>query len=151
MSREELLESAFGAIVALELPVRFPGGASLDDDLGRGLTWRSLIIGAISAIRRNPSFFAAWFNSITVRPAQFNKWLNKTHKRPRGPERDTTGYKEADRRVFPQISRLIKAGKARSPYGAALVLAGSKKLAGHGGPVSQAKRVTKLFNKEHRH
>jgi hypothetical protein len=64
----------------------------------------------------------------------------------RGPLRGTTGYQTQERKLFPRISKLLKRGEARSPYGAALTL--SKEISGRGTPESKAKRVSALYRKE---
>jgi len=50
----------------------------------------------------------------------------------RGPKPNTTGYHARDRELFPQISRMLKKGEARSSNGAACELAKAKKIAGKG-------------------
>jgi hypothetical protein len=63
----------------------------------------------------------------------------------RHPRRGTSGYDAADRRVFSEIGSLISTGKARSPYGAALLLADD--LAGAGTAETKAKRVSSRYRK----
>jgi hypothetical protein len=58
----------------------------------------------------------------------------------RGPEPGTTGYASQDQKLFPKIKSIIESGKARSPYGAAIILA--EDIAGSGDPASKAKRVS---------
>jgi hypothetical protein len=71
----------------------------------------------------------------------------KMRKSKRGPVRGATGFAASDRKQFVLISRLLKKGAARSPYGAALMLA--DKIAGPGSAPNKAKRVAALYRKEH--
>jgi hypothetical protein len=88
------------------------------------------------------------FKSIIVRNSDFEKWLRGRSKLPRGPIRGTTGYQEADRKLFPEISSLIETGDAQSAYGAALRIA--DKIAGRNTkPESKAIRLSALYRKEH--
>ena len=84
---------------------------------------------------------------IIVTNADFESWLRKANKR-RGPQLGTTGYCDADRKMFPQIRRLVRDGTARSPHGAALMLADQGKLAGTGKRESLAKRVAGCYLRE---
>jgi hypothetical protein len=84
---------------------------------------------------------------IIVREADFERWLRGANKLRRGPRSGATGYRDADRKMFPRISRLIKKGEARSPYGAALMLA--DQLAGTRKPENRAKRVSARYRKEY--
>jgi hypothetical protein len=84
---------------------------------------------------------------IRVRRADFERWFRKTSEPRRGPKSGTTGYVEADRKAFRRISRLMKEGKARSPHGAALMIA--DELSGGGNPQNKAKRVSARYRKEH--
>jgi len=70
----------------------------------------------------------------------------KLKKQERGPKRGETGFQASDRKLFSQISEKIKNGKARSPYGAALLLA--DQIAGDGTPGSKARRISALYRKE---
>jgi hypothetical protein len=88
----------------------------------------------------------AFLKHIIVRTVDFDRWLRKANKSGRGPEYGTTGYQALDRKAFPRMKRLIKEGKARSAYGAALKL--TNELAGDGTPESKAKRVATLYHKE---
>jgi hypothetical protein len=87
--------------------------------------------------------------NVFVNEAVFESWFRKAMKR-RGPPSGTTGFRDADRKLFPQILRLIKHGKARSAYGAALILEREGKLVGSATPENKAKRVAKFFLREHR-
>ena len=71
----------------------------------------------------------------------------KLKKPERGPVRGTTGYQASDRKLFPEITKLIENGEARSAGGAALML--KDKIAGPGSPENKAKRVAALYRKEH--
>jgi hypothetical protein len=84
---------------------------------------------------------------IYVNVADFENWFRKEMKR-RGPPSGTTGFRDVDRQLFPEISRLIKQGDARSPYGAAVMLEKAGKLAGDAAPENKAKRVATLYRKE---
>jgi hypothetical protein len=67
----------------------------------------------------------------------------------RGPARGTTGFQASDRTLFPEMETMI-AGKARSPHGAALMLARDNKVAGAGHEDSKAKRLAARYRKERR-
>jgi hypothetical protein len=69
----------------------------------------------------------------------------KLKKPKRGPTPGTTGYQDLDRKLFPQIKELKKRGKARSAYGAALMLA--NEIAGGGSAENKARRVSALYRK----
>jgi hypothetical protein len=93
----------------------------------------------------DPHRMARILKCIIVLKADFDRWLRKAGKLRRGPTRGVTGLGAVDRKAFPRIAQLMKAGKARSPYGAALILARDNKLAGGGTPESRAKRVAKRY------
>ena len=84
---------------------------------------------------------------IIVDTTDFERWFRKTHKR-RGPKHGTTGYRDLDRKAFPEIGRLLKEGKARSPHAAALQLANQGRLAGIATHENIARRVAVLYRKE---
>jgi hypothetical protein len=85
---------------------------------------------------------------IYVNVADFENWFRKEMKR-RGPPSGTTGFRDVDRQLFPEMSRLIKQGKARSAHGAALMLESEGKLAGKATSENKARRVATLYRKEH--
>jgi hypothetical protein len=74
LPREQLLVRAFRAIVTNELPAT-AGTIGLDQRLPPGPTLREVITGAITAIERDPHFFAYWFKEIVVRRSDFDQWL----------------------------------------------------------------------------
>src|SRR5262249_13692447 len=84
---------------------------------------------------------------ITARTADFERWFRKAFKR-RGPERGTTGYRDLDRKAFPEITRRLEEEKARSPHAAALQLAKEGRLAGTATHENIARRVAVLYRKE---
>ena len=88
--------------------------------------------------------------NIRVSETDFEAWFRKTKTRKentrRGPPPGATTLQEQDRKAFKAIERLMKERKARSPYGAALLLA--SKLAGIGTHETRAKRVASLYRKE---
>ena len=84
---------------------------------------------------------------IFVNEADFKNWFRKEMKR-RGPPSGTTGFRDVDRQLFPEISRLIKRGDARSAYGAALILEREGKLVGRAAAENKAKRVAALYRRE---
>ena len=85
--------------------------------------------------------------NIHVNKGDFDRWFRKANKNRRGPRSGTTGFREADGKIFSQISRLIRDGKARSPHDAALKLAYDGQLAGGGTEESKAKRVAGRYLK----
>jgi hypothetical protein len=94
----------------------------------------------------DPSRSKGILNSIPVPPPNFEKWLLNAPRGPRGPQPGTTGYQAVDRKLFPKIDRLIRTGRARSPYGAALLIA--DQIVGSSDEKSKAKRVSKLYRKD---
>lgn len=102
--------------------------------------------GAAMDRGNDPGRLAHILKHIIVRKADFQRWLGKANKSARGPEYGTTGYRTSDRKAFRRISQLIKDGKARGAYGAALQLA--DELAGDGTPESKAKRAATLYRRE---
>ena len=87
---------------------------------------------------------------IIVREVDFETWLRKAGNLRRGPKRGTTGFRAPDRELFAQMSRLIKKGQARSPYGAALMLANQGRVSGPGTRESKAKRLSAAYRLEER-
>jgi hypothetical protein len=85
--------------------------------------------------------------NIHVNKGDFDRWFRKANNNRRGPRSGTTGFREADGKIFSQISRLIRDGKARSPHDAALKLAYDGQLAGGGTEESKAKRVAGRYLK----
>jgi hypothetical protein len=117
---------------------------------GMAMTVADWLIRFRRAVDRSndPNNFAAHIlKRIFIRESAFEQWLRNADTGRRGPTQDTTGYKAADRKFFPSISRMLKSGDARSAYGAALKLA--DKLAGTGTPESKAIRVSKQYRLEH--
>jgi hypothetical protein len=99
-----------------------------------------------AAVRRgsDPNDFRHILKRIIV--SGFSKWLRNEPGGPRGPQPGTTGWQAVDRKLFPKISKLIKAGRARSPYGAALLIA--DQIVGSNDEKSKAKRVSGLYRNE---
>jgi hypothetical protein len=124
--RLELWQKALRAIENGELE------ACIDERLRQPHGWPSWIAQARAAVDRynDPNSFAHILKLITVTVADFNQWIRTSKRMPRGPRHGTTGFRDADRKLFPEISKLIDTGQQRSPYGAALVLADQKKIAG---------------------
>jgi hypothetical protein len=116
------------------------------------MTYRAWLIGYRASVDRFNDPRSPVLRHIMVRVSDFEKWFRKwlgnKGKRRRGPTHGTTGYLDADRKQFAAISQLIESGKARAPYGAALILARNRKLAGAGTAESRAKRVAGLYRKE---
>jgi hypothetical protein len=113
------------------------------------MTYADWLIGfRASADRHNdPAICRDILNQIIVRPSDFEKWLRNGKKRSqRGPERGTTGFRTLDRKLFSKISKLLKTGKARSAYGAALLL--HEEIAGRASPENKARRVSARYRKE---
>jgi hypothetical protein len=108
--------------------------------------WLNGILHAVVSRRFDPNSVAHIFRNIIVRYSDFESLLRKGNIGGRGPKPGDTGLKSADRKLFPQLKRLIKRGKARSPYGAALTLA--DKIGGEGTRESRAKRASALYRKE---
>ena len=88
----------------------------------------------------DPGGCAHLLKLITVSIPLFHKWLPAAYKLPRGPIRKSTGYEEADRKRFSEISKLRKSGE-RSDTSAALKLVNEGKVVGSGTPLSKAKRL----------
>lgn len=142
LPRLELWQKALRAIDLGELKVRF------EQEL-REQRWPVWISGARAAVEGHydPNNLAHILKLIKVGVTDFGKWLRTAYKLPRGPQRDTTGYKNLDRDLFPEIERLL-AGEARSAYDAALILADKKKIAGEATRETKAKRVSALYLRE---
>jgi hypothetical protein len=115
-----------------------------------GISLLSWLVGFRAAVDRynDPRSMAHILKNIFVPKPDFERWLRNSHDR-RGPRPGTTGYQEADRKLFDRMSRLLQSGEATSPYRAALLLDQTGKLKGGGTPESRAKRVSSLFRKEH--
>ena len=143
LPRLEFWQKAARAMEKGDLKVRYEPG------FPRTPLWPPWITAFRQSVERNndPSICARLLKLITASVPHFHTWLRSAYKLPRGPGRGTTGYREADRKLFPEISRLIKSG-ARSPYGAALKLVDEDKVAGKGTPGSKARRLSKLYRKE---
>ena len=114
-----------------------------------GMSLLSWLVGFRAAVDRenDPRHAACILKTIVVRKADFDRWLKKVND-SRGPRPGTTGYSEADRKMFRAIANLLHQGKARSAHGAAMILARSGRLAGAGTETSRAKRVANLFRTE---
>jgi hypothetical protein len=97
----------------------------------------------------DPNIGVRILKRIIVRASDFERWLRGAAPGRRGPRLSTTGFEAADRKSFRLISKLRRAGKAQSAYGAALMLARDGKLACEGSPESKAKRVSARYRKEH--
>jgi hypothetical protein len=109
--------------------------------------WLSQFSAALNRGGSDPSSFKHILKLIIVRVADFEKWLRDNGPRgPRGPQPFTTRLEAADRRLFADITRLIRKGQARSAYGAALQIA--KQIAGSGTEDSKARRLSKLYRRE---
>jgi len=143
--RLELWQRVLRAIEQGNLEVRH------DQKLRQPSGWPPWIVGARAAVERHndPNHFAHILKLITATIPHFNQWLRTANKLPRGPERGTTGFGDADRKVFPEIANLIDVGQARSAYGAALMLADQGKIPGKATREAKAKRVSALYRKQH--
>ena len=144
LPRLEFWQKAARAMEKGDLKVRYEPG------FPRTPVWPPWITAFRQSVERNndPSICARLLKLITASVPHFHRWLRSAYKLPRGPARGTTGYQEADRELFSEISRLIKRG-ARSPYGAALKLVDAGKVAGEGTDRgSKARRLSKLYRKE---
>ena len=141
--RLELWQKTAKAVANRELPA-----LNLSEKISPAMTFGGWFSGFRDAVDRfnDPNDFARILKHIIVRTTDFEQWLRKANKSRRGPEYETTGYHASDRKALRRMSRLIKEGKARSAYGAALKLA--DELAGDGTPQSKAKRVATLYRKE---
>jgi hypothetical protein len=92
--------------------------------------------------QERPRYLRHLLGGTTIKPFA----RTKHEKRPRGPVRGTTGFRDKDRELFPQMAKLIKSGEVRSAYGAALKLV--HKIAGQNtSHESKAKRVSALYRK----
>jgi hypothetical protein len=137
--RIELWQSVAKALVekrleALRLPVQF-----------------SWLVGFKAAVDRHndPNICARILKHIIVRVSDFEKWLRGGKKSTkRGPVRGATGLQALDRKLFSQISKRIKTGKARSAHHAALQLFDEDKVSGNSRK-STAKRVSGRYLKEY--
>jgi len=116
---------------------------NLSDRMDPAMTFGEWLWGLRAAVDRenDPASCARILRHIIVRVSVFNKWLSKASKTPRGPRHGTTGLAALDRKLFPQVTAMIKKGDARSAYGAAKILADDKKIAGGGTAESRAKRL----------
>ena len=143
LPRLEFWQKAARAMEKGDLKVRYEPG------FPRTPLWPPWITAFRQSVERNndPSICARPLKLITASVPHFHTWLRSAYKLPRGPGRGTTGYQEADRELFSEISSLIKRG-ARSPYGAALKLVDEDKVAGKGTRGSKARRLSKLYRKE---
>jgi hypothetical protein len=113
------------------------------------LTRAGWLVGFRNAVNRHNyprGGMVSILKTIEVRKNDFRRWLQNQNLR-RGPRSGTTGYQVADRKAFPEISRLMTEGEARSPYGAALILACKGKLVGGGTPETRARRVSALYRR----
>ena len=131
---------------------RLKAARSLSERLNGGPTLAEWLVGFQASVDRNndPNDGGRWriLKLIIVRKADFVRLLRNTGKR-RGPRCGTTGFRDADRKLFPEITRMTKGGgKARSAYGAALHLADEGKIAGTGSRETKAKRVSARYLKE---
>jgi hypothetical protein len=148
--RLELWELVLRALIEEEL---LPSNVELSDLPNRRASqieyrdWFDDILNAVIDRGFDPASVWYLFKKIIVRRWDFESLPRKGNIGGRGPKPNETGFQKADRKLFPEITRLQKSGQARSPYGAALKL--GDKLAGVGTLGSRAKRVSKLFRKEH--
>jgi hypothetical protein len=136
-----LVEGRLHVINRFEKP--FPGAPVKSYDV-----WLREFAAAINWTS-DPNDFRRILKRIIVLTSDFAKWLNNAPSGSRGPQPGTTGYQATDRKLFPKITRLIKAGRARSAYGAALLIA--DEIAGSRDERSKAKRVSAAYRKQQRH
>jgi hypothetical protein len=149
--RLELWQAAVRAILASELLVL---------DLSKRMnpkesasTWGDWFVGFCKSVDRfnDPNGCARILRQVCTPTAHFEVWLRKWQRKVgserRGPKRGTTGYQDVDRKLIPQMKRLLKTG-ARSPHEAATKLVAAGKVVGAGSPGSKAKRLVKLYYKE---
>jgi hypothetical protein len=144
LPRLELWQTAARAMEKGDLKIEY------EQKFPRTPVYPPWITGFRQSVERynDPSGCAHLLKLITVSVPHFHTWLRSAYKLRRGPARGTTGYQEADRKLFPEISRLIDSG-ARSPHGAALKLVDEGKVAGEGADrESKARRLSRLYRKE---
>ncbi len=102
--------------------------------------WFSDLLRAVVARRFDPNSVAHIFRKIIVRCSDFESLLRKGNVGGRGPKPGETGLQKADRKLFPEIKRRIKSGRARSARDAASQLYDEGKIKGNSRD-SAAKRV----------
>jgi len=144
--RLQLWQETAKAITEKKLPIL---NNFSDRDVAGAPTLGGWLVGFRASVDRYNDLGprARILKQIIVYVADFETWFSKTFKR-RGPERGTTGYRDLDRKAFPEIRRLLKEGKARSPHAAALQLANQDRLAGTATCENIARRVAVLYRKE---
>jgi hypothetical protein len=109
------------------------------------------LVGFERAIRRgsDPSAFQHILKLIFVRASDFKKWLRGGKRSvKRGPVQGVTGLQASDRKLFSEMGKRIKTGKARSARDAALQLFDEEKVSGNSRE-SAAKRVSSRYLKEY--
>jgi hypothetical protein len=88
----ELLIDAFKAIDQKHLQAHF------DESPPTGVTWRSLVNQAITALERDPHFFARWFRLVMVDLSDYRRWRDQTSK-----QYDSVGSKRRPRASFNRV------------------------------------------------
>ena len=82
----ELLIEAFEAVAQKKLQAHFDESPSTTILIARtGVTWRALIKQAISALERDPHFFARWFRFVMVDMNDYRHWRKTTLKEQEPP------------------------------------------------------------------
>jgi hypothetical protein len=139
--RLELWKLVASAITKTDLPVSYPSERFRLE----GPAWPEWMMQFQNAVDRDndPNRFGAptILRLIKINIKQFDRWLTRTTNPVRGPAGSKSGWASADRKMFPEIKKLMSLGKASSAYNAALKLAYEDKLAGGGSEQSKAKRV----------
>jgi hypothetical protein len=147
--RLELWQSVIRALLKRELP-----SLNLSSPMDPKVpipTFGDWLVGVRNAVDRHndPNSCARILKHIMVRVSDFDQWLRQRKMGARrGPEKDTTGLVDADRKLFRHIRTMIRTGSAQSPYGAALLLVHERKVGGRGSPESRAKRLSARFRRE---
>jgi hypothetical protein len=87
--REQLLVATLQGIAESRLQARSIDGQALDLDapFPQGKCWRGLLREAVAAVERNPFFYARWFHSIAVAPADLRRLVGEDPKLPCRPGR----------------------------------------------------------------
>lgn len=148
MPRLDFWQRVLNAIISGNLEVRCP------PDVPGMPKWRDWLIGIWHAVNRHndPSVGARQLKLISVSAVQFKAWADNESLPRRGPPPGENNYRRADAKLFPEITRLIRSGRARSPYGAAMLVMerkGVAAVAGYGSRENKAKRISALYRRTH--
>src|SRR5215470_6781411 len=117
---------------------------SVSERLVGGPTLAEWLVGFRFSVDRyndpNNGGRARILKQILVYEVDFERWLRRANRLPRGPRRGTTGFQDADRRLLPKMRKLIETGQARSPYSAGLLLVDRGLIPGNATRETKAKR-----------